>query len=100
MNRVLREDEWNNLPSGLLDQVDIRVVVADIFWLQLSQKVKVQIISCLSRAFQAQPFLCVNLRCFTASKNHLFFPANSRLALQLFAIKMQNKLPISEPTFL
>ena len=45
MNRVLREDEWNNLPSGLLDQVDIRVVVADIFWLQLSQKVKVQIFS-------------------------------------------------------
>ena len=87
MNRVLREDEWNNLPSGLLDQVDIRVVVGDIFWLQLSQKVKVQIISCLSRAFQAQPFLCVNLRCFTASKkflliltkNRLFFHPYSRL---------------------
>ena len=24
VNRVLREDEWNNLPSGLLDQVDGR----------------------------------------------------------------------------
>ena len=31
VNRVLREDEWNNLPSGLLDQVDVRVVVGDIF---------------------------------------------------------------------
>ena len=45
MNRVLREDEWNNLPSGLLDQVGVRVVVGDIFLLQISEKIKVQIIS-------------------------------------------------------
>ena len=38
MNRVLREDEWNNLPSGLLDQVDVRVVLGDIFFAAIITK--------------------------------------------------------------